>query len=475
LTNSHPDFRVGGRASMRSWDIGTRADCDVVVDSPVVSARHCQLTQTADGYFLNDLGSTNGTFVNGSQITSPTRLSPGASITLGRTMTMPWPPELVRFVQVGRLADNDVVIDDQRVSGHHAQLVFIEGFEIRIEDRGSSNGTYLNSTDRRVTSPTVITESDTVYFGTLAITVARLLAGLRERKKPVPEFAPPSAVTEPIPEPPVALPAVAVSNRYGWLVVWLVQAPVFAILIVALFGRQVSMPITEANWAAVGSGIASTTFALALAAIWLGSSLAVADAATGPLPAPGAGDVPMKLFVPFGKRVAILVSLCALGCAAIFAIVYWGSGLRGQLALMYLVVLMAALIGLFLGFVVELLAPKRAIIATILLAVFIFMALLGGLLWPLPGMSTPMRVAAAATPTRWAFEGLLLLESAEHQAPAIPAETGEPLSEDLVESLFPSNSENRMGVRADALALGSMLIGLAALAAFIWGVPRTRP
>ena len=122
-----------------------------------------------------------------------------------------------------RLADNDIVIDDKRVSGHHAQLAMIEGFENRIEDRGSSNGTFLNSADRRVTSPTAITESDTLYFGPLAYPVARLLVGLRERKTPVPAFAPPAAATEPIPEPTAALPTVAVWNKYGWLVVWLAQ------------------------------------------------------------------------------------------------------------------------------------------------------------------------------------------------------------------------------------------------------------
>ena len=31
---------------MRSWVIGSSADCDVVVDSPLASGRHCQLTQT---------------------------------------------------------------------------------------------------------------------------------------------------------------------------------------------------------------------------------------------------------------------------------------------------------------------------------------------------------------------------------------------------------------------------------------------
>ena len=166
---------------MRSWDIGTGADCDVVVNSPLVSARHCQLTQTADGYFLNDLGSTNGTYVNGMRITAPTRLNHGASITLGKTVPMPWPPELVRFVQVGRLADNDIVVDDKRVSGHHARLLIIEGFEIRVEDCGSSNGTFLNSVKQKVTGPTRILESDTLYFGTLAVPVAQLLAGLRGR------------------------------------------------------------------------------------------------------------------------------------------------------------------------------------------------------------------------------------------------------------------------------------------------------
>ena len=116
------------------------------------------------------------------------------------------------------------MVDDQRVSGHHAQLVIIEGFEIRIEDRGSSNGTFLNSADRRVSGPTTITEADTIYFGTLDVPAARLLAGLRERETTAPAFAPPSAVAEPILEPTAAqLPAGADWKRYRWIAVWLTQ------------------------------------------------------------------------------------------------------------------------------------------------------------------------------------------------------------------------------------------------------------
>ena len=181
---------------MRSWVIGSSPDCDVVVDSPLASARHCQLTQTVEGFVLYDLGSTNGTYVNGLRIAVPIRLTAGDSITLGRTVPFLWPPELTTSFRIGRLADNDIVLDDPRVSGHHSRLIVVAGFQTLIEDIGSSNGTYLNSPDRRVTIPTSITGLDTVYFGTLAVPAARLLAGLikPETAAPVPPI--PSAFTQ---------------------------------------------------------------------------------------------------------------------------------------------------------------------------------------------------------------------------------------------------------------------------------------
>ena len=65
-------------------------------------------------------------------------------------------------------------------------------------------------------------------------------------------------------------------------------------------------------------------------------------------------------------------------------------------------------------------------------------------------------------PSRWTFEGLLLLESDRR-----PPEESEPnLDRDLCDDVFPARSE-RMGVTADAMALGLMLIGLSGAAAFI--------
>ncbi len=71
---------------MRSWIIGSGDDCDLVVARPTVSGRHCRLTETATGYFVEDLGSSNGTYVNGVRITLSTRVSASDTITLGQTI-----------------------------------------------------------------------------------------------------------------------------------------------------------------------------------------------------------------------------------------------------------------------------------------------------------------------------------------------------------------------------------------------------
>ena len=70
-----------------------RSDCDLVVNEPKVSGRHCRLTREGGGYVVEDLNSTNGTFLKGVRVTGKVPIARGDAITLGLTTPMPWPPE----------------------------------------------------------------------------------------------------------------------------------------------------------------------------------------------------------------------------------------------------------------------------------------------------------------------------------------------------------------------------------------------
>src|SRR5258708_18325897 len=56
--------------------IGTHPANDVVLDDTTVSRRHATITRKAGGFELTDLGSTNGTFVNGRRLSAPIALKP---------------------------------------------------------------------------------------------------------------------------------------------------------------------------------------------------------------------------------------------------------------------------------------------------------------------------------------------------------------------------------------------------------------
>src|SRR5262245_3642845 len=79
----------------RQWIIGRATDCDLVLTSSEVSSRHCRLIRTVDGWVLEDLGSSNGTWVNEQRITSAVRVTPNDRITLGQKTPLPWPREPV--------------------------------------------------------------------------------------------------------------------------------------------------------------------------------------------------------------------------------------------------------------------------------------------------------------------------------------------------------------------------------------------
>ncbi|MBN2193841.1 MAG: ATP-binding cassette domain-containing protein [Polyangiaceae bacterium] len=173
-------YRRSQRASTmggdsREYIIGAAVDCAIQLAQSDVSAHHARLIHTAEGFLLEDLGSSNGTYVDGQRIgvarLLPTSRIQLASVTLslqdllgaihpstlggheegGPRHTGPPTPqgpveEFVvghRMLLIGRDPRADVSIPEPRVSHRHAR-VFRNAGRLIVEDAGSANGTFVN-------------------------------------------------------------------------------------------------------------------------------------------------------------------------------------------------------------------------------------------------------------------------------------------------------------------------------------------
>lgn len=65
--------------------LGRDKPAEVIVDDVFASARHARITPRGPYNFLEDLGSTNGTYLNGTRVEGQQQLSPGDKITIGDT------------------------------------------------------------------------------------------------------------------------------------------------------------------------------------------------------------------------------------------------------------------------------------------------------------------------------------------------------------------------------------------------------
>lgn len=66
--------------------LGRSAEADHVLDDPYASEFHMRLVARDNELVLHDLGSTNGTYVNGRRVTAPTPLRRGDTIQVGKTV-----------------------------------------------------------------------------------------------------------------------------------------------------------------------------------------------------------------------------------------------------------------------------------------------------------------------------------------------------------------------------------------------------
>ena len=177
----------------RSLVIGREDTCDLHFADGQVSRQHARIIFDGGEYWIEDLGSANGTIINGTPTKQPTMLKKNNIIDISgfhltfktntedtqityalvgqhppvdnQTFILP-----VGSLQVGRSDDNAIVLTDNSMSRNHAViLVALKG--ITVEDLRSSNGTFVNGT--RVQSQSLV-PGDILRFGNVEFVISQM-------------------------------------------------------------------------------------------------------------------------------------------------------------------------------------------------------------------------------------------------------------------------------------------------------------
>lgn len=65
--------------------IGRASDATIVLDDDFVSTHHARLTPNGNHWIVEDLGSTNGTYIDKTRVSTPTVFKPGTQLRIGKT------------------------------------------------------------------------------------------------------------------------------------------------------------------------------------------------------------------------------------------------------------------------------------------------------------------------------------------------------------------------------------------------------
>lgn len=66
--------------------IGRADDSTLVLDDDYASTRHARISQQGEDWYVEDLGSTNGTYLDRAKVTGPTRVPLGVPVRIGKTV-----------------------------------------------------------------------------------------------------------------------------------------------------------------------------------------------------------------------------------------------------------------------------------------------------------------------------------------------------------------------------------------------------
>ncbi len=216
------------------WVIGSAPTCDIRVADPTVSGHHCRVCRRGGQFTIEDLGSTNGTFIDGVRLARnvQTPIQYGAKVMLCGQIEMPWPtssnsPDVSQtglggavsaafqtglggdvsaasqtgmgsrvsgvyrtgvgstlaphpksdksqVITIGRAPESNVRIDLPIVSWRHAVITREDG-KYFIEDLNSRNGTFLGDMGNRIRRAP-LEPTSAIFFGSFKISAAQLLS-----------------------------------------------------------------------------------------------------------------------------------------------------------------------------------------------------------------------------------------------------------------------------------------------------------
>jgi len=173
--------------------IGRGRDCDITILDERVSRGHTEIYFDGESYLVSDLGSFNGTYLNGVLLGDTRPLESGDQLKIGSvelcfelatspaedlrsTLVVPestlraylQKPGETRFellndkTVIGRNQGWDVCLADRAVSRPHAQIER-RGDDFMLSDLGSANGTLLNG--QLITESKILSDGDVILFG----------------------------------------------------------------------------------------------------------------------------------------------------------------------------------------------------------------------------------------------------------------------------------------------------------------------
>lgn len=265
--------------------------------------------------------------------------------------------------------------------------------------------------------------------------------------------------------------AIKIADRWSTAVL-VAQAPIIAILVALVFGSKARATLDHASWGSVSQAVATTTFLLALAAIWFGCSNAAREIVTERAIYRRERMVGMSLDAYLAAKVVVMLGLCVVQCGCLQAIVSTACALEAEPTRIYVILLLAAMTASMIGLAVSALVRSAEAAGGLVPLVLLPMVILGGILLPLPELPTPTVLLADAMPSRWAFEGLMVPEADARPDFELPVGTGlESLGEtrvvDLAEGWFPADGwRSSPGTPAWMLLL-LCLLGLMAVRAIM--------